>query len=171
MRLYNASLKRRSFLTTALAGALHARLSKPVPIIDSHIHLFDVNRPQGVPWPPKDSVIYKTALPDRYIKLAAPHGVVGAIEIECSPWLDDNQWVLDIAAKNPIIVGTIGDLEPGTPDFSKQLERFHRNPLFRGIRCGNIWNRDLSQQIANQAFVHDLKALASAGLVLDTANP
>lgn len=171
MRLYNASLRRRSFLTTALAGALHARLSKSVPIIDSHIHLFDVSRPQGVPWPPKDSVIYKTALPDRYTKLAAPHGVVGAIEIECSPWLDDNQWVLDIAAKNPIIVGTIGDLEPGTPDFSKQLERFHRNPLFRGIRCGNIWNRDLSQQIANQAFVHDLKALASAGLVLDTANP
>jgi hypothetical protein len=26
-----------------------------------------------------------------------PLGIVGAIEIECSPWLEDNQWVLDVA--------------------------------------------------------------------------
>ena len=109
--------------------------------------------PQGVPWPPKDSSIYKSALPERFRKLAAPHGVVGAIEIECSPWLDDNQWVLDIAAKDPIIVGTVGDLEPGTPGFTKQLDRLHKNSLFRGIRYGNIWNRDLSKQIANSGFV------------------
>ena len=164
-------MKRRSFLTTAFAGILSAKAAKPIPIIDSHIHLFDVNRPQGVPWPEKDSVIFKTALPDRYRKLSAPHGIVGAIEIECSPWLEDNQWVLDIAAKNPVIVGTIGDLEPGKPDFPKQLERFHKNPLFRGIRYGNIWNRDLAAHLSNPAFIRDLKLLASTGLVLDTANP
>jgi predicted TIM-barrel fold metal-dependent hydrolase len=142
-----------------------------VPIIDTHIHLFDVSRPQGVPWPPKDSVIYKSALPERFRQLAAPHGVVGAIEIECSPWLDDNQWVLDIAAKDPIIVGTIGDLEPGKPGFTGYLDRLHKNPLFRGIRYGNIWNRDLGSALSNPQFVNDLKLVAAAGLVLDTANP
>jgi L-fuconolactonase len=176
-RLYNARVKRRRFLSTAVAGALaqashvFAGSAKCLPIIDTHIHLFDVNRPQGVPWPPKNSPIYKSALPDRYRKLAAPHGIVGAIEIECSPWLNDNQWVLDIAAKNSIIVGTVGDLEPGTPGFGKQLERLHRNPLFRGIRYGNLWGRDLGKEISRSAFVDDLKLLAAAGLVLDTANP
>src|SRR6185437_9396572 len=140
-------------------------------IIDSHIHLFDVSRPQGVPWPLKDSPIYKSALPERFRKLAAPHHVAGAIEIECSPWLDDNQWVLDIAAKDTIIVGTIGDLEPGTPAFPKQLDRLHKNPLFRGIRYGNLWNRDLGKAITNSGFVDHLKLLAAAGLTLDTANP
>jgi L-fuconolactonase len=110
-------------------------------------------------------------LPARFRGIAEPLGVVGAIEIEASPWLEDNQWVLDIAAKNPIIVGTVGDLEPGKPEFRKQLDRFHKNQLFRGIRYGNLWDRDLSARLTEPAFIADLKALASADLVLDTANP
>lgn len=163
-------MKRRQFLSTAFAGAL-AAAAKTIPVIDSHIHLFDVSRRQGVPWPPKDSIIYKSALPKRYRQLAVQHGVVGAIEIECSPWFDDNQWVLDVAKKDPIIVGTIGDLEPGTTGFAKQLAGLHRNPLFRGMRYGNIWDRDLGKKLAEPAFVDDLKLLAKTGLVLDTANP
>lgn len=156
-----------------MANALDVLAGPPanIPIIDTHIHLFDISRPQGVPWPAKESSIYKSALPERFRKLAGPFGVVGAIEIECSPWLEDNQWVLDVAEKDSIIVGTIGDLEPGKPDFAKQLERFHRNPLFRGIRYGNIWNRSLAEQISNPRFVNDVKLLAKTGLVLDTANP
>ncbi len=156
---------------------LAAAQTPPIPVIDTHIHLFDVSRPQGVPWPPKDAPIYKTALPDRYRKIAAPHGIVGAIEIEASPWLEDNQWVLDVAAKDKIIVGTVGDIEPGTPTFRKNIERFHRNPLFRGIRYGNLWPRDggrqddLAKVIGKREFVDDLKFLAGAGLGLDSANP
>ena len=142
-----------------------------MPIIDTHIHLFDPTRPQGVPWPEKtDTVLYKPALPARYRKVTQGLGVVGAIEIECSPWLEDNQWVLDTAAKDTIIVGTVGDLEPGKPDFRKHLERFHRNPLFRGIRCGNLWGRNLAEDVTKEGYVSDIKALADAGLGLDTAN-
>ena len=144
----------------------------PIPIIDTHIHLFDPRRPQGIPWPPKDDAkLYKPALPERYLKVTEGQGVVGAIEVEASPRLEDNQWVLDIAAKAPVIVGTVGDLEPEKPDFRKHLERFHRNPLFRGIRCGNLWGRNISQQLGNPDFVHGLKELAAAGLEMDTANP
>jgi predicted TIM-barrel fold metal-dependent hydrolase len=157
---------------TFLAGATLAAQSKAIPIIDTHIHLFDPTRPQGVPWPPKnDAVLYKPALPDRYRKIASRFGVVGAIEVECSPWLEDNQWVLDIAAKDSIIVATVGDLEPGKPEFRPQLERFRKNPIFRGIRYGNLWGRDLGSALAKPDFIAGLKALADAGLVLDTANP
>ncbi len=167
-------MRRREFIGAAagalLAGGADAQ-ALPFPVIDTHIHLFDPTRPQGVPWPSKtDTVLYKPALPDRYRKIAEPFGVVGAIEIEASPWLEDNQWVLDVAARDKIIVGTIGDLEPGKPEFRAQLERFHRNPLFLGIRYGNLWGRNLAVDIAKPAFVEDLRALAAAGLVLDTAN-
>ncbi len=125
-----------------------------------------------MPWPPKDDkALYQPALPSRFRKVTEGFGVVGAIEIECSPWLEDNQWVLDVAANDTIIVGTVGDLEPGTPEFRKQLERFHRNPLFRGIRYGNLWGRNLGQQLSNPEFVSGLKALADADLELDVANP
>jgi predicted TIM-barrel fold metal-dependent hydrolase len=162
---------------TLLGGAAGIALTDlgaqaaPMPIIDTHIHLFDPTRPQGVPWPNKDNkVLYQPALPDRYRKIAVPLGIAGAIEVEASPWLEDNQWVLDVAAKDTIIVGTVGDLEPGKPDFRKHLERFHRNPLFRGIRYGNLWGRNLGAEMAKPEFIDDLKALAEAGLELDTAN-
>jgi predicted TIM-barrel fold metal-dependent hydrolase len=156
-----------------LAAAAGAALpGAAIPIIDTHIHLFDPRRPQGVPWPSKNNaVLYQPALPDRYRKIAAPLGIVGAIEVECSPWLEDNQWVLDIAAKDNLIVGTVGNLEPGTPDFRKHLERFHKNPLFRGIRNGNLWGRNLGTALTKPECVSDLKALAEAGLEMDTANP
>jgi L-fuconolactonase len=155
----------------AAATDLNAQTS-PIPIIDTHIHLFDISRPQGVPWPPKDDkVLYHSALPDRLRKVTQGLGVVGAIEIECSPWVEDNQWVLDVAAKDTLIVGTVGNLEPGKPGFRKNLERFHKNPLFRGIRCGNLWDRNLGSDIAGADYIADLKALADAGLGLDSANP
>ena len=143
-----------------------------MPIIDTHIHLFDPTRPQGVPWPnAANTTLYQPALPARYRKIAGPLGITGAIEVECSTWLEDNQWVLDVAAKDTVIVGTVGNLEPGKPEFRGQLDRFHRNPLFRGIRYGNLWGRNLGEELSKPDFVSGLKALAQAGLVLDTANP
>ncbi len=92
-------MNRRTFLSLAASVvALDAGAqSGSIPIIDTHIHLFDPRRPQGVPWPLKDDkIMYRPALPDRYRSLTKGLGIVGAIEIECSPWLEDNQWVLDI---------------------------------------------------------------------------
>jgi predicted TIM-barrel fold metal-dependent hydrolase len=163
---------RRTFLAGTLSLSTATGATDSIPIIDSHIHLFDPTRPQGVPWPSKDNaILYKTALTGRYRSLAVPLGITGAIEIECSPWLEDNQWVLDIAAKDGVIVGTVGHLEPGTPHFSEQLDRFHKNPLFRGIRCGNLWGSDIGPELNKARFISDLKRLSGANLELDVANP
>jgi L-fuconolactonase len=164
-------VQRRDFLAAAAAAPL-AAAATPIPVIDTHIHLFDPRRPQGVPWPPKDAPMYKPALPAGYRTLTKPHNVVGAIEVECSPWLEDNQWVLDIAAKDTIVVGMIGNLEPSKPDFNKQLDRFAKNPLFRGIRYGNLWDRPgIHAELKKPEFIAGLKRMAAGGFTLDTANP
>ncbi|MCC7175882.1 MAG: amidohydrolase [Bryobacterales bacterium] len=167
---------RREFLRRALAaGALATSAGaqpRALPIIDSHIHLFDPTRPQGVPWPSKkETVLYQPALPPRYRGVVRGLGVTGAVVVECSPWLEDNQWVLDVAAGDGIVVATVGNLEPGKPEFRRDLERFHKNPLFRGIRHGNLWRRDLTAALRQEAFLSDLRLLAQAGLSLDTADP
>jgi len=170
-------MRRREFVGLAAVGGLGAAAGSAAaqalnfPVIDTHIHLYDPTRPQGVPWPSKDDpILYRPALPDRYRKIAEPFGVAGAIAVECSPLFEDNQWVLDVAAKDKIIVGMVGNLEPGKPEFRAQLEQLHRNPLFLGIRYGNLWDRDLMAEIRKPDFVAGLKALANAGLTLDTAN-
>lgn len=97
--------------------------------------------------------------------------MVGAIAIEASPLASDNQWLLEIAQKNPMIVGVIGDLVPVSTDFLKQLDALHKSPLFLGIRYGNLWNRDLMADLEKPGFVEGLKALSGAGLVFESANP
>jgi len=176
--------KRRTFLTGGAAFALlhparrlaSAYASDPsapaLPIIDAHIHLFDPTRPGGVPWPdPSDTVVYKPASPPRFKSLAAPLGVVGAIAVECSPWVEDNDWLLRAAASDPIIVGVIGNLDPAGPDFPRQLERLAANPIFRGIRYGNLWDRNLGAQLNNPGFIANLTRLSASGLLLESANP
>lgn len=146
--------------------------SGPISTIDTHIHLFDTLRPGGVPWPEKtDTAIYQPALPDRYVKETAALGIVGAIAVEASPLASDNQWLLNVAANHPVIVGVVGDLVPSSPSFVDDLERLHGNALFLGIRYGNLWNRDLAADLETPGFIEGLKALAAAGLVLETANP
>ncbi len=164
-------IKRRTFLAGGAVAAAAAQPA-PIPIIDTHIHLFDIQRPGGVPWPDKnDPVLYHPATMEIYRSIAEPLGVRGAIEVEASPLVEDNQWVLDIAAKDRFLVGAVGNLEPGKPDFARQLERFHRNPLFLGIRYGNLWGRDIAAESTRPEFIAGLKLLADARLSLDTANP
>ncbi len=157
---------------TAEALALPTQIAQPSPIVDAHIHLFDPSRPGGVPWPDKsDTVLYRPSTPKRYEQVTAGLGVVAAIAIEASPLASDNDWLLGVAAANPIIVGAIGDLVPGEPAYAANLDRLHANPLFLGLRYGNLWNRNLLLDMPKPGFIDGLKLLAQAGLVLESANP
>lgn len=155
----------------SLAAPLAAAFPQDEPILDCHIHLFDPRRPGGIPWPLPNDTIYAPALPDRFAQVAEPQGVRGAIAVEASPLAADNDWVLKIAAASPVIVGFIGDLVPGSPQFAQQLDRLHADSLFLGIRYGNLWNRDLAVDSHRPEFLAGLKQLAASQLVLESANP
>ena len=173
-------MHRRTFLAALPAmlpaAALRVQVQERLtPIIDTHIHLFDQTRPQGAPYaggrPPGSTAPTLPSYPPRYRALARPLGIVGAIAVEASPWIEDNLWLLETAQTDTMIVGVIGDLEPDKPEFAEYLDRYHKNPLFLGIRYGNLWGRDLTKQAENATFVAGVKRLGDAGLVFETANP
>lgn len=142
-----------------------------MPIIDTHIHLFDASRPQSAPYKGPKEFTSHISLPADYRALAAPLGIVGAIAVEASHWMEDNLWVLEVAQTDTIMVGTVGYLQPDKPEFPEYLERYHKNPLYRGIRFDNNARNNLGQQLDVAPFVDNLKLLSQADLVLDTANP
>lgn len=164
------ALARRAFLGAAAGEALALGATSAIPIIDCHIHLFDQTRPQGAPYSGGPSNT-EPALPARYRKLARPLGIVGAIVVESSPWIEDNLWVLQVAEQDPMMAGVIGNLQPEKPEFRQYLDRHHKNRLFLGIRYGNLWGYNLVDQVANPSFIEGLKLIGQAGLTLDTANP
>lgn len=141
------------------------------PIVDAHIHLFDPTRPEGIPWPTPGDPIYRPTLPHHHHALALPHRIRGAIVVEASPRPDDNDWILETIRPNPHILGFVGNLDPIATDFYRQLERLAIEPLFLGLRYGNLWDRDLLSDLARPGFLDAVRALAATGRTLDSANP
>ena len=149
----------------ALIFAQASEASHPSRIIDTHTHFYDPTRPQGVPWPARsEPLLYRRTLPEDLRKVVQRLRVTGTVVVEASPWTEDNQWLLDLAKENPIVVGIVGHLEPGGPMFKSHLQRFTQHRLFRGIR---IDGKSIATGLAQPAFIADLHRLVDADLELD----
>jgi predicted TIM-barrel fold metal-dependent hydrolase len=161
---------RRSFmLASAAVAAAAPALAQPagdIPLIETTPHIYDPSRPQGAPYAPNPKGMSAAQLKD-----AAPKEVRGAVCVECSPWIEDNLWLLEAAQKDPFVVGVVGNLRPENPEFGPFVERFNKHPMYLGIRHGNLWGYDLAKQVSDPAFVAGLKTLGQADMVLDLANP
>jgi predicted TIM-barrel fold metal-dependent hydrolase len=169
---------RRSFLKMSAMGIASLFVKEPGrghgidaaepahgTIIDTHTHFYDPTRPQGVPWPPKeDKLLYRRVLPEDFQNVTKSLHVTGTVVVEASAWVEDNDWVLDLAARNPVIVGLVGRLAPGTPAYGDHLKRLVRNRLFRGLRLGA---GELKKGLGQDRFIEDLKLLRTHDLELD----
>lgn len=161
-------LSRRELLASgaALAAAGPVASADETPaLIDTHTHFYDPTRKGGVPWPGKDdAVLYRPVLPKEFAKLAAPHGVIRTVVVEASPRVEDNQWLLDLAKDNAVIVGVVGRLLLADGDFAKHLARFAKNPLFRGVRVNE---GEVRAALKDDKQLDRLKAFSDNGLTLD----
>jgi len=157
---------RREFVGTCFASvAFGQQNQKQVEILDTHTHFYDPTRPQGVPWPGKqDSSLYRKVLPEDYKKIARPLGVIGTIIIEASPWVEDNQWLLDLAKDDAFIPAIIGNLNPLEEKYPEHLRRFAKQTKFRGFR---INDNHLKKVLEDEKVVQNLQLLSDLGLRLE----
>jgi len=167
----------RAAVTTSAAGPIGRAAGAAEPasrhVIDTHTHFYDPSRPAGVPWPsPDDTVLHRTVLPAEWETLVRPLGVTGTIVVEASSWVEDNQWLLDLAAAERRrraagmlgIVGVVGNLPVGEAGCADLIARFARDPLYRGIRV----NGDkLLAGLAGGPYAADLARVADHDLAVD----
>ena len=135
-------------------------------IIDTHIHLYDTNRWQGVDWPPEtDKVLYRPVLTEHFDELADREGIPSTVIVEASSRVEDNQWMLDLVKHNPDrYLALVGNLPIGTDEFSGLLERFSKDSRFVGLR---MRGRPGGDAFFTDAVWRDLGLLAKKGLTLD----
>jgi len=166
-------MQRRAFLTGAAASvaAVPAFAAAAIPVIDTHVHLFDPTRPQGVPYSGPKGQPPQLASPENYRRQIAGTGIVGAVVVEASPWVEDNLWILERANSDPLFVGVVGNLDPSRAEFADTLDRFSRDPLWRGIRYARVWQTEGGKQVLKPGMSDGLKLLAGRGQTLDMANP
>jgi L-fuconolactonase len=153
-------------LATAGPLAGHAAAAGLVlePIIDTHVHLYQVSRPGGVPWPKAaNKTLYRDVTPAAYKALAKQHGIIAAGVVEASPLPADNFKLLDSIKNDEFFTFVVAQLEVGSADFGKNLEALAKDPRVVGIRAFD-WDQKLTLD-AKQ--IENLKDLAARGMTLD----
>ena len=115
---------------TQLKAAGHSH-----PIVETHIHFWQVTRPGGVPWPtPAEGPIYRDVLPGDYLPIAKANGILTAGVVEASGIVEDNQFILDLVKGDNFFSTYVGNLDIGAPTFAHDLKRFSKDRRWVGIR-------------------------------------
>jgi L-fuconolactonase len=145
---------------------LAGQQKKSLQVIDTHIHLYDTNRSEGVDWPPvTDKVLHRPVLTEHFDAVADREGIPSTVIVEASSRVEDNQWVLDLVKHDPDrYLALVGNLPIGTDEFAGLLERFSQDFRFVGIR---MRDRPGGEDFFTDAVWRDLGLLAKKDLTLD----
>ena len=140
--------------------------SDRLQVIDTHIHLYDTNRWQGVDWPPDtDKVLYRPVLTEHFDELADREGIASTVIVEASSRVEDNQWMLDLVKDKPDrYLALVGNLPIGTDEFAGLIDRFSKDSRFVGLR---MRDRPGGDAFFTDAVWRDLAILEEKGLSLD----
>jgi L-fuconolactonase len=145
----------------------------PPPIADTHIHLYKVTRPGGVPWPsPQNKILYRDVLPAEYKALARKYGIRSAGIVEASPLFEDNQAVLDQVKGDDFFPFLVAQVEIGSPHVLADLDKLAEDPRVVGVRAF-LWTPGITLDATQ---LTQLRAVAAKGMTLDlvsrgTLNP
>jgi L-fuconolactonase len=154
----------RTFTACLLISSI-AR-AEEMPVIDCHVHLFDIQRTEGVTWIAEDDkVLRRSFLPADHEPIAKANGVTGVVLVQAGQHLPDNQWNLDITASNrSLYLGVVGNLSLviGTPEFKPLFEKLCEDPRYVGYRISGR-----TQEKMTDLFFEDLKLTASKGKSVD----
>lgn len=149
-----------------LSFDLFAAETSAIPIVDCHVHLWDISRSEGPGWIKKDDkVLYRNFLPKDHEPIAAANIVTGVIVVQAGQSLPDNQWNLDITAHNKLLYrGVVGNLSKiiGTPEFKPLFEKLCEDPRYVGYRLSGRYQEKLTDM-----FYLDLQLTADKKRTID----
>jgi L-fuconolactonase len=137
------------------------------PIIDTHQHSWDLDR-VAYPWlTPDFGPIARTYLPSELEPQLRPAGVTATVMVQSANSYADTEFMFEQAAAYPWIIGVVGWAPLLYPDVAgRALERYARNPLFRGIRH-LIHNEADPRWLLQDRVIESLRMLAGRGLTFD----
>jgi L-fuconolactonase len=137
--------------------------------IDAHQHFWQLGRePFDYGWldAPPMAAIRRDYLPENLKPLIDAVHVDRTVFVQTQHNIEENRWVLDLAAKHPFIVGVVGWVDLASPRCEEQVLEFRKNPKFVGVR-------HITQDEPNDDFivrndvVRGLKVLEKHGVPFD----
>jgi L-fuconolactonase len=135
-------------------------------LIDAHQHFWRVGE-NGFSWPTPDlATIHRDFGPPDLGAVAGPHGLTGCVLVQSQPDDRDTDWLLALAAEEPLVLGVVGWADLTAPDAPARIARLSRNAKLRGLRP-MLQSLDDDAWIAAPGLDPALDAMVAHGLSLD----
>jgi len=143
------------------------------PIVDTHLHLWDLKKLR-LPWLRQGDPLCRDHLLEEYLREAEGLNIVQAVYMEVDVHDEDlvkeAEYVLDLCQrKGSLLVGAVLGGRPGTPQFASSIRRFKDSPWVKGVRRiprdGNtaVW--------LEKPFIQDIRLLGELGMCFDLCMP
>ncbi len=167
-------LDRREFVASTLAlatSAVAAAEEPPLPIIDTHQHLWDLGK-YRLPWITKGHKLDRNYLMNDYLAATKGLGVVQAIymEVDVTPeqQLDEAEEVTALCKRGdtPTCAAVISG-RPAADGFSKYIRRFQGSPYVKGLRQVLHGQDTKAGYCLDRKFIAGVRLLGELGLCFD----
>jgi L-fuconolactonase len=135
-------------------------------VIDAHQHFWQIGQ-HGQVWPGPDlSTIYGDFTPGDIQGYYDSAGIRGTVLVQSQANELDTDWLLNLAATTPLVLGVVGWVDFQSPDAPRRIAALARRPKMRGLRP---MLQDLSRDdwILDPALEPAVEAMISAGLSFD----
>lgn len=173
------SMARREFLATAAVGATAALAGAkppeagPMPIVDTHQHLWDLSRFR-LPWHDGASpILTRSYTPENYAEATRGLNVTRSVYMEVDVAADQKEAEVDYVANaareagSPIAGAVVGGA-PDAQDFARYAAGLaRRRPFVKGVRQVLHNPESPARRCLSDTFVANVQALGRAGLSFD----
>jgi L-fuconolactonase len=143
----------------------------PLPIVDTHVHLWDLNRFR-LPWIRKGTPLARSYVMKDYLTAVAGlnvvKGVYMEVDVEVGQQRAEAEYVFEICRQNntPLKAAVISG-RPASDGFRKYLEGFKRNRYLKGVRQVLHGDGTPSGFCLAPSFVRGIRLLGDMGLSFD----
>ncbi len=133
--------------------------------IDAHHHLWNYTTEEYGWIDERMKVLQRNFTPADLTAEMSAAGVNGSIAVQARQTLEETRWLLDLAAKSPVIKGVVGWAPIADETFPATLAPLQSDPLLKGLR--HIVQAEPDGFLDGEAFNRGIAALRDTGLVYE----
>lgn len=137
-----------------------------VSVIDSHHHLWDLNRFQYNWMPPAPNPLHRDYLPRDFEPLLKKNGVSRTIVIQAHHSTEESKFLLDLSENVDFIGGVVVWVDLTRPGVGKLLDQFMKRAKFVGVRH-MLESEEDDSWVIREDVVSGLREVANRGLTYD----
>lgn len=138
----------------------------PPETIDAHQHFWRY-RAAEYPWMSEEQIALKRDhLPADLAPLMRAAGVTGTVAVQARRLLRETEWLLELAAAEPTVLGVVGWFDFSSPSLERDLGRLASEPRLVGARELIHDMPDLDYAVSPE-HLRGVKAVRRAGLAYD----